>query len=93
MGKNGHLVTILRVADRGGVGLAALAPGEVISRTVLLTIPCTGERKTNFMAELTYGGSVGVSVISASLLCIANEKLFLPRTTPPDANPAKQREE
>jgi len=37
-----------------------------ISRTDLLTIPCKGERRENFIAELMYGGIVGVSDISAS---------------------------
>ena len=35
---------------------------------LLSTIPCTGERNTSFMAELTIGGTVGVSDISASFL-------------------------
>jgi hypothetical protein len=34
--------------------------------TVLLTIPCKGERNMNFMVLLTMGGIVGVSDILAS---------------------------
>jgi hypothetical protein len=39
---------------------------KVINRTILLTIPCTGERNTNFIALLTNGGTVVAWDISAS---------------------------
>lgn len=59
-----------------------MRPVKVISRTVLLTIPCTGERKMRFMAELTYGGTVGVSDISASFFCIEPWRFRVPPVQP-----------